>query len=76
LSYRVSRKRRTVWKTSPDVSTRPRPPIIAPTIPVRTSTAKVLNPVGVDFKPAVARGMGLRKYQNAWVYISFSWVRR
>ena len=43
---------------------------------VRTSTAKVLNPVRVDFKPAFAREMGLRKYQNAWVYISFYWVRR
>jgi len=41
---------------------------------VRTSTAKVLNPVRVDFKPAVAREMCLRNYQNAWIYISFYWV--
>jgi hypothetical protein len=76
VSYRVSGKHRTVWKISPDASPRLRPPITAITTTVRTSTAKVLNPVGVDFKPAVARGMGLRKYQNAWIYISFSWVRR
>ncbi len=37
---------------------------------------KVLNPAGVDLTPAVARGMGLRKYQNAWVYVWFPWVRR
>ena len=37
---------------------------------------KVLNPAGVDLTPAVARGMGLRKYQNAWVYVRFPWVRR
>ena len=37
---------------------------------------EVLNPAGVDLTPAVARGMGLRKYQNAWVYVRFPWVRR
>jgi len=37
---------------------------------------KVLNPAGVDLTPAVARGMGLKKYQNAWVYVRFPWVRR
>ena len=35
---------------------------------------EVLNPAGVDLTPAVARGMGLRKYQNAWVYVRFPWV--
>ena len=37
---------------------------------------EVLNPAGVDLTPAVARGMGLRKYQNAWVYVRFPWIRR
>ena len=37
---------------------------------------EVLNPAGVDVTPAVARGMGLKKYQNAWVYIRFPWVHR
>ncbi len=37
---------------------------------------KVLNPAGVDLTPRVARGMGLRKYQNAWVYVRFPWIRR
>lgn len=37
---------------------------------------KVLNPAGVDLTPAVARRMGLRMYQNAWVYVRFPWVRR
>lgn len=35
---------------------------------------EVLNPAGVDLTPAVARRMGLRKYQNAWVYVRFPWV--
>jgi hypothetical protein len=37
---------------------------------------EVLNPAGVDLTPAVARNMGLRKYQNAWVYVRFPWIRR
>ncbi len=37
---------------------------------------EVLNPAGVDVTPAVARGMGLGKYQNAWVYVRFPWVHR
>lgn len=37
---------------------------------------KVLNPAGVDLTPAVARNMGLRKYQNAWVYVRFPWTHR
>jgi hypothetical protein len=37
---------------------------------------KVLNPAGVDVTPAVARGMGLEEYQNAWVYVRFPWVHR
>lgn len=37
---------------------------------------KVTNPAGVDLTPAVARGMGLRKYQNAWVYVRFPWVNQ
>lgn len=37
---------------------------------------KVLNPAGVDLTPVVARGIGLRKYQNAWVYVTYPWIRR
>lgn len=37
---------------------------------------EVLNPAGADLTPAVARRMGLRKYDNAWVYVRFPWVRR
>jgi hypothetical protein len=37
---------------------------------------KVLNPAGVDLTPRVARKLGLKKYQNAWVYVRFPWVRR
>ena len=37
---------------------------------------KVLTPAGVDVTPAVARGMGLEAYQNAWVYVRFPWVHR
>ncbi len=37
---------------------------------------KVLNPAGIDVTPAVARGMGLEEYQNAWVHVRFRWVHR
>jgi hypothetical protein len=37
---------------------------------------EVLNPAGIDITPAVARGMGLKKYQNAWVYVRFPWIHR
>lgn len=37
---------------------------------------KVLNPAGVDLTPAVARKLGLDRYQNAWVAVRFPWVRR
>jgi hypothetical protein len=37
---------------------------------------EVLNPAGVDVTPDVARSMGLKKYQNAWVYVRFRWVNR
>ena len=35
---------------------------------------KVLNPAGVDLTPAVAAKLGLRKYQNAWIYVYMPWV--
>ena len=35
---------------------------------------KVTNPAGIDLTPRAARGLGLRKYQNAWVYVRFPWV--
>jgi len=37
---------------------------------------KVLNPAGIDLTPAVARKLGLAKYENTWVYVRFPWVRR
>ena len=37
---------------------------------------EVLNPAGVDVTPDVARSIGLKKYQNAWVYVRFPWVHR
>jgi hypothetical protein len=37
---------------------------------------EVLNPAGVDLTPDVARSMGLKKYQNAWVWVRFPWVHR
>ena len=37
---------------------------------------KVLNPAGVDLTPRVARRLGLKKYQNAWIYVRYPWVRR
>jgi hypothetical protein len=36
---------------------------------------KVLNPAGVDLTPTVARKLGLRKYQNAWIYVRYPWVQ-
>jgi hypothetical protein len=35
---------------------------------------KVLNPAGVDLTPAVAARLGLRKYQNAWIWVYIPWV--
>jgi hypothetical protein len=37
---------------------------------------EVLNPAGVDLTPDVARSMGLKEYQNAWVWVRFPWVHR
>jgi hypothetical protein len=37
---------------------------------------EVLNPAGADLTPAVARDMGLDRYQNAWVYVRFPWIHR
>ena len=37
---------------------------------------EVLNPAGVDLTPDVARSMGLKKYQNAWVWVRFPWIHR
>ena len=37
---------------------------------------KVLNPAGIDITPAVAHGMNLKTYQNAWVYVRFPWLHR
>ena len=37
---------------------------------------KVLNPAGIDLTPAVARGMNLKRYQNAWVYVRLPWIHR
>jgi flagellar biosynthesis regulator FlaF len=37
---------------------------------------KVTNPAGVDLTPRVARALGLKKYQNAWIYVRYPWVRR
>ena len=36
---------------------------------------EVLNPAGIDLTPAVARSLGLRKYQNAWVRVRYPWAR-
>ena len=37
---------------------------------------EVLNPAGVDLTPRVARTLGLRRYQNAWIYVRYLWVQR
>jgi hypothetical protein len=37
---------------------------------------KVRNPAGVDLTPRVARTLGLKKYQNAWVYVTYPWAKR
>jgi len=35
---------------------------------------KVLNPAGVDLTPAAAARLGLRRYQNAWIWVYVPWV--
>jgi hypothetical protein len=37
---------------------------------------KVLNPAGIDLTPRVASRLGLKRYENAWVYVRFPWVGR
>ena len=37
---------------------------------------EVLNPAGVDLTPRVAHTLGLRTYQNAWIYVRYLWVQR
>ncbi len=37
---------------------------------------RVLNPAGIDLTPQVASRLGLKRYQNAWVYVRFPWVGR
>jgi len=37
---------------------------------------KVQNPAGVDLTPRVARDVGLRRYENAWVYVRMPWAGR
>ncbi len=32
---------------------------------------KVLNLAGVDLRPAVAKKLGLSKYENAWIQVSY-----
>lgn len=39
------------------------------------SGREVLNPSGIDLTPAVARRLGLAKYQNTYLYVYFPWVR-
>lgn len=34
----------------------------------------VLNPASIDLTPAVARRLGLKKYQNAKIHVFFPWV--
>jgi hypothetical protein len=35
---------------------------------------EVLNPAGVDLTPRAARRLGLKKHQNAWVWVRYPWV--
>jgi hypothetical protein len=37
---------------------------------------EVRNPAGVDLTPRVARTLGLKTYQNAWVNVTYPWTRR
>jgi len=37
---------------------------------------RVLNPAGIDLTPRVASRLGLKRYENAWVYVRFPWVGR
>jgi hypothetical protein len=35
---------------------------------------EVLNPAGVDLTPLAAKRLGLRRFQNAWVWVRYPWV--
>jgi hypothetical protein len=76
-NYWARRKHRTMWK---------RVPRCKPEAQVAyyqnfnggkdESGREVLNPAGIDLTRSVSRNMGLKRYQNAWVYVRFPWVNR
>jgi hypothetical protein len=76
-NYWSSRKARTMWKDLPRCKPEAQAAYFNNYNRGRDEYGrKVLNPAGVDLTPSIARRMGLRKYQNAWVYVWFPWVRR
>ena len=76
-NYWATRKHRTMWKDLPRCAPEAQAAYFRNYNRGKDEFGReVLNPAGVDLTPAVARGMGLRKYQNAWVYVWFPWVRR
>ncbi len=76
-NYWARRKARTMWKDLPRCKPEAQAAYFNNYHNGRDEFGrKVLNPAGVDLTPAVARRLGLRKYQNAWVYVRYPWVRR
>ncbi len=69
-NYWASRKHRTMWKDLPRCMPEAQAAYYDNYNRGKDEYGrKVLNPAGVDLTPSVARGMGLKKYQNAWVYV-------
>ena len=76
-NYWAPRERRTMWKSLPRCKPEAQAAYFRNFNRGKDEFGrKVLNPGGVDLTPAVARDMGLKKYQNAWVYVRFPWVHR
>jgi hypothetical protein len=76
-NYWAKDKRRTMWKSLPRCKPEAQAAYYDNFNKGRDEFGrKVLNPAGVDLTPRVARKLSLKKYQNAWVYVRFPWVRR
>jgi len=76
-NYWQTGKKRTMWKNLPRCTPEAKAAYYSNYNNGKDEFGReVLNPAGVDLTPAVARRLGLARYQNSWVYVKFPWIRR
>jgi hypothetical protein len=74
-NYWARRKHRTMWKSVPRCKPQAQVAYYQNFNGGKDEFGReVLNPGGIDVTRSVARNMGLKRYQNAWVYVRFPWV--